>query len=171
MITKPVIVQRPAQPFAALRMQVPIPFGQYLGPAWQEVAAWLAGKGLEPNGPPIIRYLTTDMANKLEIEVGFPVETALEGDARITTDTFPAGRYAMLTYWGPYKDNGLMKATAALLDWAREQNITWQTSTQDNVEWWQARLESYVTDPDLEPDPQKWQTDIIFLISDAGRHA
>jgi len=163
MSATPKLEQRPAQHFVARRLQVPIPFSQYLQPAWEEVGTWLEKQGASPSGPPIIRYLAIDMATFLTIEVGFPVEKALEADERISVDIFPAGCYAVSTYTGTYKGKGLMKATAALLDWAQEHKITWDTSTIDNVEWWRARYESYITDPEEEPDPKKWQTEIIFL--------
>ena len=162
----PEIVVRPEQFFAALRMQVPIPFGKYLQPAWGEVAAWLGRQVLEPVGPPFIRYLTTDMARNLDIEVGFPVGTALPADERIATGSFPAGRYAVLVYTGSYSNQGLVKATASLLEWANKHDIRWQTSTSQGVEWWRARYESYMTDPQQEPDQKKWQTEITFLISE-----
>jgi len=162
----PRLEQRSAQPFVAIRMQVPIPFGQYLGPAWQEVSAWLAQRGAAPAGAPIIRYITTDMSQKLEIEVGFPTSTPLPGDERISSDVFPAGRYAVLSHFGPY--DGLVQATASLLAWADQHGVTWQTSHPDGIEHWRARFESYPTDPDDQPDPAKWQTEIIFLTAESA---
>jgi hypothetical protein len=41
MITKPKLDYRKEQPYAAIRTQVPIPFGKYLAPLWQEVQAWM----------------------------------------------------------------------------------------------------------------------------------
>ena len=42
MNSKPKIEERKAQPYAAIRMQVPIPFGKYLQPAWSKVHGWPA---------------------------------------------------------------------------------------------------------------------------------
>jgi effector-binding domain-containing protein len=70
-------------------------------------------------------------------------------------------------YSGPYDNDGLVKATAALLDWAQENHITWQTSMLNDVEWWRARSEFYHTDPAVEPDPEKWQTELVFLTAEA----
>jgi len=61
---------------------------------WKEVFAWLATKGIAPAGAPFIRYLTTDMARKLDLEVGVPVAAAVPGDGRISAGVFPAGPYA-----------------------------------------------------------------------------
>jgi effector-binding domain-containing protein len=110
-------------------------------------------------------YLTTDMSKKLDIEVGVPVANAVSGDDRITAGVFPAGQYATFLYTGPYKGKGLFKATVALLEWAKENNIVWQTSTLDHVEWWGGRIEFYLTDPEEEPDSKKWQTELAFLVA------
>jgi effector-binding domain-containing protein len=163
MITPPALEYRPEQPFAAIRTQVAIPFGQVLGPLWGEVAAWLESQGIAPSGAPFIRYLTTDMSAKLDIEVGFPVAAASTGNGRVVVGAFPAGRYAVLVYTGPYEGDGLVKATAALLDWAKANHVTWRVSHNDGVEWWDGRAEWYLTDPRGEPDPQKWQTELAFL--------
>jgi effector-binding domain-containing protein len=163
MITKPTLEERREQPFVAIRTQVAIPFGQVLGPLWDEVFGWLDSQGVAPSGAPFIRYLTTDMSKKLDIEVGVPTENVVAGNERISSGAFPAGKYATLIYSGPYEGNGLYNATAALLDWAKENHIVWQQSLKDGTEWWEARLEWYITDPQLEPDPQKWQTELAFL--------
>src|SRR5512147_2338247 len=109
MITQPKIDLRGEQPYAAVRMQVAITFGDLITSAMGEVAAWLAGKGLTPSGEPFIRYLTTDMSRKLDLEVGWPTSSLVTGDQRITTGTIPAGRYAVTVYTGAY--DGLVQAT------------------------------------------------------------
>ena len=166
MITKPGLKNRDELHYVAIRTQVDIPFGAVLPPLWNEVFAWLASKGISPSGAPFIRYLTIDMPKTLDLEVGIPVATAVPGEGRICAGVFPAGQYAGLVYSGPYEGNGLVNATIALLDWAKENHIAWQTSTKDNGEWWEARIEFYITDPAAEPDLQKWQTELAFLTAD-----
>jgi effector-binding domain-containing protein len=168
MLTEPKLENRPAQHYVAIRTAVPIPFGKYLPPLWAEVDQWLRKQGIPvtSSGPAIIRYLTTDMSKKLDIDVGFAVDQAISGDDRITADVLPAGRYATLIYTGPYKGKGLFKATVALLDWAQAHNIVWNTSTKNNAEWWNGRAEIYLTDPDREPDTKKYKTELAFLVAD-----
>ena len=164
MLSKPKLEQRPAQPYAAIRTAVPIPFGKYLPSLWDEVFGWLKNQGVTPSGPAIIRYLTTDMSKKLDLDVGFTIDPAIPGDERVRVEALPAGRYATLLYTGPYKGQGIYKATVALLEWAKENNIAWNVSQKDGVEWWQGRTEFYMTDPDFEPDPKKYQTELAFLV-------
>ena len=164
MITKPGIEQRKKLQYAARRQAVPIPFGKYLQPAWDEVHDWMNKKGVRPSGPPIIRYLTTDMSKELDIDIGFLVDNAVKGDNRITTDVLPAGRYATLLYTGPYRGKGIYKATIALLEWARENKIKWDTSKKKGVEWWNGRAEFYFSDPTVDKDASKYETELAFLI-------
>ncbi|MBI5294354.1 MAG: GyrI-like domain-containing protein [Chloroflexi bacterium] len=164
MITKPKLEARPKQHYVAIRTAVPIPFGKYLPPLWDEVHHWLVREGITLIGPALIRYLTTDMSKNLDIDVGFVVDLALPGDGHIIADFLPEGRYATLLYTGPYKGKGLFKATVALLDWANENHVLWNTSTRNGAEWWNGRVEWYLTDPDLEADPKKYQTELAFLV-------
>ena len=162
MNVEPKLEYRKEQPYVAVRAQVGIPFGEFLGGFWGEANAFLARKGLTPSGPPFIRYLTIDMDKELDIEVGFPVASIVEGDNRIKTGVFPEGQYAVYLYFGHY-DN-LVAVTADFLAWAEKNKITWQTAINEGVEWWAGRIEWYPTDPDTEPDPQKWQTELAFLV-------
>ena len=97
-----------------------------------------------------------------------PQESVLDigcGDGRISAGILPAGRYAVLEYTGTYEGEGVFKANVAMMEWAKEKDIVWQISTKDKVEWWGARMEIYLTDPASEPDPNKWQTELAFLVA------
>lgn len=164
MNTEPKIEFRPARPYAAVRMQVPIPFGEFLDPAWGKIAGWLAGQGITAFGPAIIRYFTTDMSAKLDIEVGFILEQALQGGEGITTGEIPAGKYATLFHTGSYEGDGVYLANAALVDWAVENGVKWATTQKEGVEWWQSRVEWYFSDPETDPDPEKYETELTFMV-------
>ena len=164
MISTPIIERREAQPYAAVRLQVPIPFGKFLQPAWSQVHNWLAGRGVS-HGPAIIRYFTTDMSAKMDIDVGFVMDRTIPGADRVVADILPAGQYATLLYTGPYKGKGVFKANVALIEWAKENAAVWKISTLVGVEWWASRVEWYLSDPDTEPDPHKYQTMLTFLLA------
>ena len=165
MITKPEISHRAAQPYAAIRMQVAIPFGELLVPAWDKVYGWLAAQGVA-GGASIIRYLTTDMSTKLDIEVGALIDKLIPGNEEIITGTIPAGQFATLLYTGPYEGDGVYQANVAIVEWARQNNVVWKTTHIDGVEWWDARLEIYLSDPDKEHDPEKYQTELAFQVEE-----
>lgn len=166
MITEPKIERRKKQYYVAIRMAVPIPFGKYLQPAWNEVYEWMMANNVKPSGPAIIRYLTTNMSKELDIDVGFTVDKAVKGNSRIVADFLPAGNYATLTYTGPYKGKGIYKATVAILDWAKENKVKWNTSKKKGVEWWYGRTEFYFSDPATEKDPKKFKTELAFLVNE-----
>ncbi len=166
MIIEPKIERRKKQYYVAIRTAASIPFGKYLQPAWNEVYEWMMHNEIQPSGLAIIRYLTTDMSKKLDIDIGFTVDKAVKGNNRIIADFLPAGRYATLLYSGPYKGKGIFKATVALLDWAKENKIKWNTSKKKGVEWWNGRAEFYFSDPATEKDSTKFKTELAFLIAD-----
>ncbi|HSL42024.1 MAG TPA: GyrI-like domain-containing protein [Anaerolineales bacterium] len=166
MFTEPKIERRKKQHYIAIRMAVPIPFGKYLQPAWNEVYEWMMDNQIKPSGPAIIRYLTTDMSKELDIDVGFPVDKPVKGNGRIIADFLPAGKYATLSYTGPYKGKGIFKATVALLEWAKENKVKWNITKKKGVEWWNGRAEFYFSDPAVEKDPAKFKTELAFLVED-----
>jgi len=163
MITEPKLVDRQEQHYVAIRTAVPIPFGTYLNPLWKEVDHWLKSKGITTYGPAIIRYLTTDMSKKLDIDVGFIVAKPIPGDDRIRADVLPDGNYAVLKYTGPYKGKGIYKATVAILEWAKQNQIVWDKTVNEDAEWWAGRVEWYLSDPAIEADTHKYRTELAFL--------
>jgi effector-binding domain-containing protein len=164
MNAKPSLENRKEQPYAAIRTAMSIPFGPTLQPLWDEVKGWLKSQGINSPGPAIIRYFTTDMSRKLDIDVGFVVEKPVSGNGRIITDFLPSGRYAILLYTGSYQGDSIYKTNAALMDWAKEKGIVWNTSSKNGVEWWNGRVEWYLTDPMQETDTMKYQTEVAILI-------
>jgi effector-binding domain-containing protein len=146
--TEAKLEQRDEQPYVGIRTKAAIPeLPTVIPQLHSEAMAWLRAQGLAPSGPPFVRYYTTDMATKLDIELGWPTERRLASDGRIHADALPAGRYAVLLYTGPYDQ--LVSVTAGLLEWAEAHNITWSMDGEE----WRSRLEWYITDPGDEPGP------------------
>ena len=74
------IQRREAQSYAALPMQVTMgTLAGAVNQAFPELFGWLARHASAPAGPPFIRYLVIDMAAGLQIEMGVPVATAIDG--------------------------------------------------------------------------------------------
>jgi effector-binding domain-containing protein len=167
MITEPKLEERTEQPYVALRTQATMhELGTVIPQLLGDVFAWLGQHGIPPAGAPFIRYLVINMAAQLDIEVGVPVASAVSGDGRVCAGVLPAGRYASLVYTGPYDGNGLVEANAALLKWGTEQGLVWDTWAAENGDGFGARLESYRTDPQEEPDPTKWETEVAIRVAD-----
>jgi len=157
-IPEPRLEYRRAQPYVAIRSRVTMDeIEKLLPPLVNDVVQWLEKKGMKPSGPAFWRYLLVDMAKRLEIDVAFPVSALPGGDARIVADVLPAGTYATTIYVG--HPNGLMQATADLLSWASENGVDWK---MDGPRW-SGRVERYLYDPSLEPNRDKWRTELAFL--------
>jgi DNA gyrase inhibitor GyrI len=86
------------------------------------------------------------------------------GDERVLAGVLPAGRYVTMTHVG--HPDGLYEATGRLLTWAKEQGLSWDSSDTEAGERWGARLEIYESDPDDEPDMNKWVTVLAFRLAD-----
>jgi effector-binding domain-containing protein len=164
MITEPKLEDRNEQHYLGIRAQVimkelPTVIPQLLG----EVFAWLGKQGVAPVGAPFIRYHVINMKSKLDIEMGVPVVSTLSGDDRISGGVLRAGRYAALVYTGI--ENGV-KANAALLNWGSEKGLVWDKWEAEQGDAFGARIEAYLTDPEEEPDPAKWETEVAIRLGD-----
>ena len=167
MVTEPKIDQRPEQAYLSIRTQVTMgEMGSGIIPQLHnEVMAWMNGQGIAPSGAPFIRYNVIDMADKMDIELGWPVTKAVAGNGRVTGGALPAGRYASVVYTGDY--SGLMDANRVLIEWAKDSGIVWDRWDDPNGDAFRSRYESYWTDPGNEPDPAKWETEVAIKLADA----
>jgi effector-binding domain-containing protein len=161
----PEITQRAAQPYAGISAWV---IHEGLGSVADripEIFGWLGARGIASAGPPFFRYHVVDMERQLLVEAGVPVVSPVaEDDGDIRGGILPAGRFAVMTHTGAPET--LYAATAALLDWAKARELTWDVSQTDAGERWGCRLESYLTDPVQQPDTSKWQTELAFRLAD-----
>jgi hypothetical protein len=56
-----------------------------------------------------------------------------------------------------------VNTTATLLDWATANNVTFDKHEGPTGTAWKARVEHYLTDPEEQPNPEKWETKLAFL--------
>jgi effector-binding domain-containing protein len=162
MSTTPEITERPAQPYVAVGAEVTMEQLPGLADRLGEVFGWLAERGIAPAGPPFFRYNVIDMEQRLAVEAGVPVPTAVGGDDRVTAGVLPAGQYATAIHVGPY--DGLIGAVDNLLQWAEAQGLEWDKSPAEAGEHWGCRLEIYLTNPAEQPDATKWETQLAFRL-------
>ena len=164
-MTEPKIIERADQPYVAIRANVTMAkLGETLPPLHGEVFGWLGSRGIEPAGAPFWKYNVIDMERELEVEVGVPVAGQADGDDRVLAGVLPAGRYASLMHTG--HPSTLIDATRALLEWAAKEGLAWDVVDTPDGQRWTARLEVYETDPDEQPDMNKWVTELAFRLAD-----
>lgn len=160
MLTLPTIVNRKAQPYAAIRQETKIPFQTVVSKTLPKVEKWLGKRGLG-HGPMLIKYDFIKMP-ELNLQLGFLLDEAIEGDDKVTAGILPAGKYATLTYWGHYRN--LRDVTGMLIDWARGRGIAWDADESPHGDSFTSRFELYPNGPGDEPDPDKWETQLFIKV-------
>ena len=161
-VSEPKIDDRPEKPYMGIRTQTPMKgMFKVVDKLRKELSAWLAQQGVEPAGPPFLRYHVIDMAGEMDIEYGIPVETALPGDERVAAGVLPAGRYASVIYIG----HGLT-GNKALIEWAKANGIAWDRWDDEKGDAFRSRCETYLTDPKVEPRKTKWEIEVAIKLAD-----
>jgi hypothetical protein len=91
----PQIIERPAQPYVAVREAVTKSTLSRIADHIPELFGWLAQRGQTPSGAPFFRYLTVDMERELQVEAGVPVaapvDSAEGAGGAVTAQTLPGG--------------------------------------------------------------------------------
>jgi AraC family transcriptional regulator len=108
-------------------------------------------EGVAVSGMPFARYrgMPTD---SVDVEAGVPIaETATDRDD-IVAGTLPATEAVEAVHVGPY--DTLEQTYNEMVAWMSEHNLV------PSDEMW----EFYLTDPADEPDPQKWETKVVWPV-------
>jgi effector-binding domain-containing protein len=163
MINQPKLEDRPLLHYVGIRTQIPMTALPTVIPqSLDEVAVWLSKKGVSPAGAPFIRYHAINMETTLDVEVGWPVPAALPGDTRVSAGSLPAGRYVTLIYTDVKAG---IPANAALLEWGAGQGLDWDSWPTPAGDAFGARVETFLTNPEDEPDPAKWETEVAIRLA------
>lgn len=114
------------------------------------MAAETAGRGT--NEPPCAIYYSVDETRKeTDVAAAVPVKTGgneIEGFDELM---IPESKALLLTYYGSYEN--MSPAYQALDKYATDHHLHTQLM-----------LEEYFSDPSVEKDPNKWKTNIYFLV-------
>ena len=154
--------ERAEQPYAAIPIRATLREWGSVNALVPEVLGWLAERDIQSAGAWFYRHrVVGGMDEKFEVEVGVPVAVPVEGDGRVVAGTKPAGRYAVRVHHG-HPDN-VRFTHQDLVAWATEQG---SPPVRDG-EVWVGMFESYLTNPDDEPDPDRWETELAYLVSPA----
>jgi effector-binding domain-containing protein len=119
----------------------------WLAEAYRTVYEYLNRIHGSPSGPPFARYTFLD--GVVAIEAGFPVPDEVAGEDPVEPSTLPDGHAAVTTHMGRYED--LATAYGAVHRWLDERGLV-----PAGPHW-----EVYFTDPNAEPDPSRWRTDVV----------
>lgn len=125
---------------------------------------YLGRLGVTPVGPAFYNYRRIDMADTLDVEAGIAVPEAVPAEGPIKTGTLPGGSFLGLT-WHGHPDQ-LEPVTAVMIGYARQTDQAFDMHTDARGDHFACRLELYETDPDEEPDMDKWVTRLEFKLRD-----
>lgn len=125
---------------------------------------YVTQKGVQPQHPPATRYYeysdkSVDMEGGVRIPTKLVKEKGIQEDAKlgIKLTTLPGGKYAKFVHKGPYAQ---LEKTWKLIEEWEKQNGEFQLDKTPG-----ACFESYVTDPQKEPDQSKLITEIFYKVS------
>lgn len=148
------VVEHAEQPTVVLRERVPMTeLTSFFERAFHSTMAAIQREGKQPAGPPFGMYhgMPTD---HVDIEAGFPVDVPGTAAGGVVPSTLPAGRVVRTMHVGPYDT---MRVTYdEVRAFMAEQGLT------PGEEMW----ECYLSDPEREPDPSTWRTEICWAIAE-----
>lgn len=159
------VVERRAVPYVGIAARVTVATVSGLSARFDDLFAWADAHSLTPSGPPFFRYREIGAEGDLVVEVGLPLdEEVAEADGDVRPGVLPAGRYVVTTHVG--HPDELVPVTADVLAWADAHGERWDRHPTSDGEAWGCRLELMLTDPRLEPDMSRWETQLAFRIVD-----
>ncbi len=145
--------QRGPWPAAVIRTSADLEhIAERIGECFGEIGASLGRRGIVPAGEPYVRYLTPP-PGEMQIEVGFPVAAPIAADGRVEPGEVPGGRVAVALHHGPYER--LAETYGAMMGWIAERGL------HPAGPMW----ESYRIDPEAEPNPERWETEVVQPIA------
>jgi effector-binding domain-containing protein len=143
------VIHTPAQHTAVVREQVPLAeLPAFFEQAYGRVLAVVRAQRAAPVGPPFALYHGMPGAT-VDVEAGFPVSAAVAAEGEVVPGTLPAGEAVEAVHVGPY--DRLRDTYADVQAWMAEHHLS------AGPQMW----ESYLSDPEREPDPSHWRTLVV----------
>lgn len=141
---------RPEQPAAVAEATLPVPdIGPWLATTYGRIFSSMTRQGHAPIGPPFARYHHLE-DDRFAVEAGFPVAEPVEPDGEVHASTLPGGQAATTIHVGPYDE--IEPAYTALASWVIERG------GEPTGDPW----EVYYSDPEEQPDPATWRTEVVL---------
>lgn len=158
MFEVPAVKQLESRPYLAIPLRITLDgFGE-LDSVFEELFSWMATRGIERIGWQFLRLIAIDMTKYLDIEVGVPVESVVEGDGRVVCREIPEGPYLTLRYAAADQEQHI-DANGYFQRWASDHGLEWDNDRSQQPETWGGRFEFLI---ERRPDGQL--TELAFLI-------
>ncbi len=147
------------KPQKAVTISIKAPYseiGKSMEEGFGKLMSYLTNQSVEPQayaGPAFAQYFSVEDPGAWDYALGIPVSQDVPESDEIKMGELPGGKVATTTLVGPYER--LKETWDAFGEWMNQ-------SEHEPVG---APWESYVKMPPVEPDAEKWQTDIVWPIS------
>jgi effector-binding domain-containing protein len=125
--------------------------GARLGELFPRLIDCVINSGIEMLGPPYSKYYSWDPEGETEMEAGVPVSGKAECEG-VEYIELPACKVVTCMHIGPYEKIG--PVYDAIQEYIKENGM------KINGAVW----EVYITDPNSEPDPEKYRTQVYFPV-------
>ncbi|MCD4851590.1 GyrI-like domain-containing protein [Arthrobacter sp. AK01] len=149
---QPALIRTSEQPTAVLRERVPMAkLTEFFGRAFGAAMAAVQAQNASPTGPPFAMYhgMPTD---SVDVEAGFPVTPNFSAAGEVISGMLPESDALEAVHKGPY--DTLEQTYALILERMSAEGLT-----PSDTMW-----EFYMSDPEKEPDPAKWQTRVVWPV-------
>lgn len=151
------VAQVPTRTYVAIRRRAPMEELTHVIPALiGETGAWVFAHG-GPGGAPMAMVGDPDEAGEVGLEVGWPAIGAPDVAEPLAVITYPAGRAVVRRHVGPFER---LHQTYAALE---------QAIAERGLQPGAPARESYETNPEEEPDPSRWVTEIVWPLAGSTR--
>lgn len=147
------LVEQEPQPVLVVKFQGQLAsLPQEISQALPAVFEYARQHSCEVCGPPFARHSTLNDDFR-EFWIGVPVRSEVEGNATVSCEHLPGGKIARTLHVGPHEQ--LEVARRTLNTWVRDNDLKLVDGP-----W-----EVYLTDPMLEPDMTRWETEMFQAVS------
>jgi effector-binding domain-containing protein len=131
----------------------PQTYSSVMGRAFGEIMTFAQAGKLSIKGSPFAIYLRWDSVTMFSVmDIGMPVEMAENAKGRIRIEKLPEQKALVADYFGPYEK------TADVYRFL-DQKMKECGFTEAGGPW-----EIYITDPTMEKDTARWETQIVFPV-------
>ncbi len=124
--------------------------GMKLGELFGEIVTYAQYQKLQATTPPFALYYSIEP--KVILEAGICYEKVIGNNGRIKAAQLPGGKIITASHFGPY--GGFEDTYNVITKFIKENKLT-----PIGAPW-----EMYITDPSLEPNQQKWETQVFMPV-------
>jgi effector-binding domain-containing protein len=158
----PELVTRPAQWSVVVPIEASLSQWSKTIEAIPQIVGWIEENGIQPASPLFYRYRRIgDLEKPFSVEIGFAVHERAEPAGDIIASEMEGGTY--LTYLHRGHPDQLFETNRGVETWARKYGILLDVARDGDTEDWKGRYEFFLTNPDDEPDPNKWEIKLAWL--------